>query len=57
MNSGMRWSNLDSLLVQLWESRSIRSKVVCSQAKDGAEDWLGCLFPEMTKRGFIGLVG
>ena len=55
---GMRWSDLDRLLVQLWESRLIRPKIVYPPAMDGikAKDWASYLLPETTRRGTIDLV-
>jgi hypothetical protein len=58
-NPGTRWLGLDRLLVQLWESRSIRPKVVYPRAMDGKRGlraWAGYLLPEITKRGIIDLV-
>jgi hypothetical protein len=54
--NGREWLNLDRLLVQFWESSSIRPKVVCL-TKRGTEDSIGyrCLLPEITKRGIIDL--
>ena len=49
-----QWLNLDRLLVQFWESRSIRPKVVCAKLREG-RDWAGCLLPEITGRGIIDL--
>ena len=46
--------DLDRLLVQFWDSRSIRPKVVTE--KKGKRDWAGYLLPEITKRGIIDLV-
>lgn len=55
-----QWSELDRVLVQSWESRSIRPKVIYTdQEKEGKErmrDWMGRLLPEMTERGMIDLV-
>ena len=53
-NSG-EWWDVDSLLVQFWESRSIRPKVICT-TKQGMEDSIGRLLPEITGRGIIDLV-
>jgi len=52
-------SDLDGLLVQLWESRSIRPTVGCVRQggqEQSVEYPIGCLFPEATKRGIIDLV-
>ncbi|KAF9644820.1 hypothetical protein BDM02DRAFT_3121298 [Thelephora ganbajun] len=54
-----QWMNLDRILVQLWESHGIRPKVVCSvteEEKEGEEamhEYIGSLFPEITRRGII----
>ena len=52
---GRRWSDLDSLLVGFWESRSVSSKIVCPWTRDRtrAKDWAVYLLPETTKRGII----
>ena len=54
------WLDLDRLLVQLWESNSIRPKVTRPTQMEGARntrDGVGyqCLLPEITKRGIIDL--
>ena len=54
-----RWLDLDLLLVQTWESFSIRPKVIyVMPTKGGREmrDSIGYLLPEVTKRGITGLV-
>lgn len=61
MDPGTRWSDLDHRLVELWESRSVRGRVVYhrTQTRDGgrgSRDWATYLFPELTKRGIIDLV-
>ena len=50
------WLDLDRLLVQFWESSSIRPKVVCPRQMD-TRGYIGyqCLLPEITKRGIIDL--
>lgn len=51
-----QWSDLDHLLVQLWNSRSIRPRVVCTRPEGevgDVETRIGCLLPEMTKRGVV----
>jgi hypothetical protein len=50
------WLDLDRLLVQFWESSSIRPKVICMGLMD-TEDSIGYQFllPEITKRGIIDL--
>jgi len=54
-----QWLELDRLLAQLWESHSIRPKILYN-AFPGKEkiirDWVGCLLPEITERGVIDLV-
>ena len=58
-NPGTRWLDLDRLLVQFWESRSIRPKVVYPRTMDGKRglrDWAGYLLLEITKRGIIDVV-
>ena len=59
-NSG-HWLGLDRLLVHLLESRSIRPTII--RTKPGGEtnsehrkDYIGCLFPELTRRGLIDLI-
>jgi len=49
------WSNLDRLLVQLWESRSIRPQVisVTLDEEQGTRDCILCLLPEITKRDWM----
>ena len=54
-----QWFDLDCLLVQFWESRSIRPRVICAtrmREEWEVRDFLGCLLPETTKRGIIDLV-
>ena len=57
---GMRWSDLDRLLVGFWESRSIRPKVMCPQPRTEDEGRVGdlaeYLLPELTKRGIMDVV-
>ena len=50
-----QWLDLDRLLVQLWESRSIRPKLVPGLPMENRKQNIACLFPEMTKRGVIDL--
>jgi len=53
-----QWLELDHLLAQLWESHSIRPKVMyCALYGTGEHITknLGCLLPEMTGRGIIDL--
>jgi len=53
-----QWLDLDGLLDQFLESRSIRLEVVCvvPKARDDTGDYIGYLLPEMSKRGAIDLV-
>ena len=54
-----QWMDLDRLLVQFWELRGIRPKIVCQQKESGREaarKYTGCLFPEMSERGAVELV-
>ena len=55
------WLDLDRLLVQFWELRSIRPKVILApkrwMGKQEVEYCVGCLLPEITKRGIINLIG
>ena len=55
-NRGMKWSDLDRLLVKLHESREIRTTVVCHESKirvgvKGIKE----LLPEMMKRAAVDL--
>ena len=54
-----QWSDLDRLLVQFWESRLIRPEVIWAMVEKKRKvtrDSIGCLLPEITKRGIIDLV-
>ena len=60
-NPGTRWSDLDRVLVRLWESHVTHVTVVYPQPgrRRGAremKDWAVYLLPEVTKRGIIDLV-
>ena len=44
-----QWLDLDRLLVQLWESRSIRSSAVFLEW-GSVRDYIGSLLPEITRR-------
>ena len=58
-NSGVAWSDLDRLLVQFWESRSIRTKLELTERPERAGEMRSLaisLLPELTKRGIIDLV-
>jgi hypothetical protein len=52
-----QWSDLDRLLVQLWESHPIRSMAVVFTKRVGESkkmrDRVGRLLPEITKKGEI----
>jgi len=53
------WMEFDQLLVQLWESHSIRPKVMCCAPPLKDQDGYSCaelLLPELTRRGAIGLI-
>ena len=53
------WLDLDRLLVQFWESGSIRPGVICQAPIEEGRGISGCfgwLMPEATKRGIIDLV-
>ena len=45
---------LDHLLIQFWESRSIRLKVIYTE--EGVAGYIERLLPEITRRGIIDLV-
>ena len=55
-----QWSDLDCLLVQFWESHSIRPKVVLDAAmrsgRKNVKSSIGFLLPEITKGGIIDFV-
>ncbi|KAF9644356.1 hypothetical protein BDM02DRAFT_3122058 [Thelephora ganbajun] len=54
-----QWSELDHVLVQFWESRSIRpmiSYIGLRGEKKETGECLGCLLPKITKRGVVDLV-
>ena len=53
-----QWTDLDSLLVHLWESRSIRPSVIRTWRWGNGDvgDCVGCLLPEMVRRGVVDLV-
>ena len=58
---GVRWSDLDRVLIKLWESHMTRVKVIYPQpgiSYGGREmrDWAVYLLPESTKRGITDLV-
>jgi len=51
------WSDLDHLLVQFWESCSVRPRIGCEkegeQYRRSTEYCIGSLLPEITKRGIV----
>ena len=52
------WLDLDRLLVRLWESNSIRPRVECDgrgEEEQSLNYCIGCLLPEITRRGIIDL--
>ena len=53
-----QWRSLDHLLVQLWESHSIRPRVEGSSLRDEREvrDVFWGFLPEITKRGIVDIV-
>jgi len=54
-----KWLELDRFLVQFWEVRSVRPKVMVTESVWGTtqkmKDQIGRLFPEITARGIIDL--
>jgi hypothetical protein len=51
------WLDLDRILVQLWESHTVRTKIHTSGKEDGEVcEFISGLLPETTKRGIIELV-
>jgi len=59
-----KWSRLDCLLVQFWESRSIRPRVVIAKSLwtgtyepiEEMKARIGCFLPQITARGIIDLL-
>lgn len=52
-----QWMDLDHLVVQFWESRTIRPKIMHLAAEKGLMvACIGVLLPEITKRGISELV-
>ena len=51
-----RWLALDHVLVQLWESHSIRLTCIWPGGQRERGNLTGCLLPEATKRGIVKLV-
>jgi hypothetical protein len=50
-----QWLDLDRLLVKLWESHSIRPKIVPMEMT-GTGDFVECLLPEVMRSGILDLV-
>jgi hypothetical protein len=48
-----QWMELDGLLVQLWESRAVRTKLTVRRKEGRVHNLATGLLPEMTKRGII----
>ena len=54
-----QWMDLDRLLVQSWEARAIRLKIMYSaymKEEEATSVYVGVLLPEITKRGISELV-
>ena len=56
-----QWLDLDRLLVQFWESRSIRPTVIYTTPEGGEQymcvkDWVRCLLPGVTGREVVDFV-
>jgi len=53
-----QWSDFESLLVQFWESRSIRPRVTPATPTRGVRlrGFAECLLPEVTRRGIVDLL-
>ena len=51
-----QWLDLDRFLVKFLESRSAQIKIAhTTPTKEGEmSEWMGCLLPEITKRGAVG---
>ena len=47
------WMDLDQRLVQFWESRSARPKVIFTTWRGEKRSFTECFFPELTRRGAI----
>ena len=59
-NPGTKWLDLDRLLVQFWESRSIRPMLVCPLTEyytRESRDWCRHLFPELTRKRIVLVTG
>ena len=57
--SYIQWMDLDRLLVQFWESRTVRPRIVYYAAegqKEAMWECIGSLLPQITERGIIELV-
>jgi hypothetical protein len=51
------WSELDHLLARLWESHSIRPKVLYRMGEENARSCMESLLPEVSRRGVLDLIG
>ena len=52
-----RWLDLDHLLIRLWESHSIRARIILSsKGNQDTSEFMGYLLPEITRRGLIDLI-
>jgi hypothetical protein len=51
-----QWLELDHLLAQLWESHSIRLKVLYHECPEVTSSCVDTLLPEVTRRGIVDLV-
>ena len=54
-----RWLDLDRLLVQIWESRSIRARVMCDprvRERRDMREYFEMLMPEVMRRAIVDLV-
>lgn len=50
-----QWVDLDQVLVQLWESNAIHTKVIYPTRREEEEtrEYIGTLLPEMVRRGIV----
>lgn len=53
-----QWLDLDRLMIQFWELRSIRPMVTCTKpaGMQSMRDCIECLLPEVTRIGIMDLV-
>ena len=61
VNPGAQWSDLDRVLVKLWELQATHIQVVCPRAEERnlarkMKDWAVYLLPELTRRGIADLI-